>query len=71
MFTRYVLPFVLRLLFRRMSFRVRKNYEKQMQEKKRKEREGTVTIRYKPGADKKITPENGEYVDYEELDDDD
>jgi hypothetical protein len=71
LFTRYVLPFAVRLLFRRMSDRVRKNHDRQVKERKRKEREGTVTIRFKPGVDKKITPGSGEYVDYEEIDDED
>ncbi len=53
-----------------MSNRVRKDYEKQMQEKRRKEREGEITIRYKPGKNKRITPDTGEYVDYEDVDDD-
>lgn len=68
LFTRYVLPFVMRLFFRRMSDRVRKDYERQMREKKRKEREGEVTIRYRPGNNKIITRDDGEYIDYEEMD---
>ena len=70
LFSRYVLPFALRFFFRRMSSRVRKDYERQMQEKRKKEREGEVTIRYKPGSKKRITPDDGDYVDYEEVDDD-
>jgi hypothetical protein len=54
-----------------MSDRVKRNYDRQMRENRRKEREGEITIRYKPGATKRITPEDGDYVDYEELDDDD
>lgn len=65
-----MLPFALRFFFRRMSSRVRKDYERQMQEKRKKEREGEVTIRYKPGSKKRITPDDGDYVDYEEVDDD-
>ena len=69
LFTRYVLPFVMRFLFNRMSAKVRGDYERQMREKRRKEREGEITIRYRPGKDKTFTPTDGEYVDYEELDD--
>lgn len=70
LFSRYVLPFVVRLLFRRMSNRVRGDYDRKMRDQRKKEREGEVIIRYKPGEDNKIiTKDDGEYVDYEELDD--
>jgi hypothetical protein len=71
LFTRYVLPFVVRLLFHRMSNRVKRDYERQMREKRKKDREGEITIRYKPGSEKRINPENGEYIDYEELGEED
>jgi hypothetical protein len=67
--SRYVLPFLVRLLARRMSDRVRGDYEKKMYQQRKKEREGEVVIRYKPGKDKIITRDDGEYIDYEELDD--
>jgi hypothetical protein len=71
LFSRYILPFIVRLLFQRMSNRVRGDYDKKMREQRKKKREGEVIIRYKPGEDNKIiTKEDGEYVDYEELDDD-
>lgn len=69
LFSRYVLPFVLRFFFRRMSDGVRRDYEKKMRDKKSREREGEVTIRYKPGEKKIITRDDGEYVDYENVDD--
>ena len=69
LFSRYVLPFVLRFFFRRMSDRVRRDYENKMREKNNREREGEVTIRYRPGENKIITKDDGEYIDYEELDD--
>jgi hypothetical protein len=69
LFSRYVLPFVLRFFFRRMSDRVRREFENKMREKNKKEREGEVTIRYRPGDNKIITKDDGEYVDFEELDD--
>ncbi len=69
LFTRYVLPFAMRYLFSRMSGRVRKDYEKKMKDRRKKEREGEITIRYKPGDNKIITKDDGEYIDYEELDD--
>jgi hypothetical protein len=70
LFSRYVLPFVVRFLFRRMSDRVRGDYDKKMRDQRKKEREGEVIIRYKPGEENKIiTKDDGEYVDYEELDD--
>ena len=69
LFTRYVLPFVTRYLFRRMSDKVKRDYEKQMHEKRKKESEGEVVIRYRPGKDKTLTRDDGEYIDYEELDD--
>ncbi len=74
LFSRYVLPFLARLLFNRMSSRVKMDYEKKMRErkmheKKKREREGEITIRYKPDATKIITSDNGDYVDYEEVDD--
>jgi hypothetical protein len=68
--SKYVLPFVVRFLVRRMSDRVRGDYEKKMYQQRKKEREGEVVIRYKPEKGKTITREDGEYVDYEELDDD-
>ncbi|TVR71977.1 MAG: DUF4834 family protein [Marinilabiliales bacterium] len=67
--SRYVFPWIVRFFATRMSNRIRRDYEKQMREKRRKEREGEVTIRYRPGKDKIITRDDGEYVDYEELDD--
>jgi hypothetical protein len=71
LFSRYILPFVVRLLFRRMSDRVRGDYDRKMREQKKREREGEVIIRYKPDENNKIiTKDDGEYVDYEELDDD-
>ncbi|MFO7922132.1 MAG: DUF4834 family protein [Bacteroidales bacterium] len=69
LFTRYVLPFVMRYFVNRMSDRVRRDYEKKMREKRRREREGEITIRYRPGSKKIITEDDGEYIDYEELDD--
>ncbi len=69
LFSRYVLPFVLRFFFRRMSDRVRRDYENKMREKNKKDREGEVTIRYRPDNSKIITKDDGEYIDYEELDD--
>jgi hypothetical protein len=68
LFTRYVLPFVVRILFRRMSDRVRRDYDKKMHDKQRKEREGEVTIRYRPDKTKIIEKDDGEYVDYEDID---
>ena len=67
--SRYVLPFVMRFFFRRMSDRVKRDYEKKMHEKRRREREGEVTIRYRPDKGKIVSKDKGEYVDYEELDD--
>ncbi len=67
--SRYVFPFIVRFFARRMSDRVRRDYERQMREKRRKEQEGEVTIRYRPGKDKIMTRDDGEYIDYEEIDD--
>ena len=67
--TRYVLPFVVRFFFRRMSDRVRRDYEKKMHDKRKRENEGEITIRYRPDKGKVITKENGEYIDYEDVDD--
>lgn len=67
--SRYVLPFIMRFFFRRMSDNVRRDYEREMNEKRRRESEGEVTIRYKPGDKKIVTKDDGEYIDYEELDD--
>jgi hypothetical protein len=54
-----------------MSDRVRGDYDKKMRDQRKKEREGEVIIRYKPGERNKIiTKDDGEYVDYEELDED-
>lgn len=69
LFTRYILPFVTRFFFNRMSDKVKRDYERQMREKREKEREGEITIRYKPGEKKIITPDEGKYIDFEELDD--
>lgn len=69
LFTRYVLPIVMRFFFTRMSDRVRRDYERQMRERKQKEKEGEITIRYRPGKDKAFTRDDGDYVDYEEMDD--
>jgi hypothetical protein len=68
--SRYILPGLLRFFFRLMSNRVRREYERNVHEKKKKEREGEVIIRYKGGTRKRITPDDGDYVDYEEVDDD-
>jgi hypothetical protein len=68
--SRYVLPGLVRFFIRLMSNRVRRDYERKVNERKRKEREGEVVIRYKPGTKKRITPDDGDYVDYEEVGDD-
>jgi hypothetical protein len=53
-----------------MSDRVRGDFDKKMREQKKREREGEVIIRYKPDDNNKIiTKDDGEYIDYEELDD--
>ena len=70
LFSRYALPFIMRLLFNRMSKNVRGDFDRRMRDKERKEREGEVTIRFKPGQEKIITKDDGEYIDYEELDKD-
>ena len=69
LFSRYVLPFVARFFFKRMSDRVKSDYERQMRERRKREREGEVTIRYRTDGNKIITKNDGEYVDYEEIDD--
>jgi hypothetical protein len=51
-----------------MSDRVRRDYDKKMHDKQRKEREGEVTIRYRPDKTKIIEKDDGEYVDYEDID---
>lgn len=58
-FTRYVLRFYLNNMQRK--------YENQ-QNQYNKKREGDVTINTKPNKTKKIDKDEGDYVDFEEID---
>lgn len=67
----FILVIVLIMRWLGFSMRIISNYRKQRRQdpSRQKRREGEVRITYNPQKEKKITTEEGEYVEYEETKD--
>jgi len=65
----FLIRVVTRFIFKKYVKNMQKRYEDKQQQYYQK-REGDVTIKSSEKGDKKIDDDIGDYVDYEEVDDD-
>ncbi len=63
--TRYVFPLLLRRYVRK-----RTGNDKRYRQNDKQKKEGEVTIDYQPEKSKKIKKNKGEYIDYEDVNED-
>lgn len=64
-----IIFFIIRLITRFVLKKYIKNMQKRYEDHQNNKDEGDVTIKSSSGSDKKIDNDVGDYVDYEEVDD--
>ncbi|MFH2095936.1 MAG: DUF4834 family protein [Bacteroidota bacterium] len=65
----YVLSLIFRFIIRRYFRKVQNNFEQQQQNyRSAGKKEGEITIEKKPEKEKKFDSDEGEYIDFEEID---
>lgn len=66
----YLLSLIFRYLIKRFVKKVQKNFEEGTKEyQNANKQEGEITVDHKPNSNTTITDNEGEYIDFEEVDD--
>lgn len=71
LFTRYVFPYIIKRFIRKTQEKYQRERDSYYEERSGKKKEGEIHVNYVPDDyNQKNKDDLGEYIDYEELDDD-